>query len=46
MITDRTQADVDSVTKDQTSVNKGAYNYTDLNRVENKVKELNTLLQN
>lgn len=45
MITDRTQADVDSVTKNQTSVNKGAYNYTDLNRVENKVKELNTLLQ-
>lgn len=44
MITDRTQADVNSITKDATSVNRGAYNYTDLNRVENKVKELNELL--
>lgn len=44
MITNRTQTNVDSITKDATSVNRGAYNYTDLNRVENKVKELNELL--
>lgn len=46
MITDRTQADVDSVDLTSTTPNKGAYNYTDLNRVEAKVKELNELLIN
>lgn len=44
MITDRTQADVESVNLNSTSPSKGAYNYTDLNRVEAKVKELNDLL--
>lgn len=44
MITDRTQADVDNVTLSSTTPQKGAYNYTDLNRVEAKVKELNDLL--
>ena len=44
MITNRTQADVDNVNLNSTSSSKGAYNYTDLNRVEGKVKELNDLL--
>lgn len=44
MITDRTQTDVNSIDPDATTVSKGAYNYTDLNRVEDKVKELNEML--
>ena len=44
MITDRTQADVNSLDIDSTTPSTGAYNYTDLNRVESKVKELNDLL--
>lgn len=44
MITDRTQADTTSINKNGTVVQKGAYNYTDLNRVEAKVKELNDIL--
>ena len=46
MVTDRTQADVDYAreNKDSATPLKGAYNYTDLNRVEGKVEELETLL--
>ena len=44
MITDRTQSDVTNLNIDSSTASKGAYNYTDLNRVEAKVKELNDLL--
>lgn len=44
MITDRTLSDVTNVDINSSTVSKGAYNYTDLNRVESKVKELNDLL--
>lgn len=44
MITDRTQSDVTNLNIDSSTASKGAYNYTDLNRVESKVKELNDLL--
>ena len=44
LITDRTQEDVNSIDIDSNVVNKGAYNYADLNRVEAKVEELNNIL--
>lgn len=47
MITDRTQEDVDYAIahpEDNTDL-KGAYNNSDLNRVENKVDELRNLLE-
>lgn len=46
LIYDRTQEDVEYASKhpESTEFLKGAYNYTDLNRVETKVKELNELL--
>lgn len=44
MITNRTQSDVNNIDINSTTPSKGAYNYTDLNRVETKVKELNDLL--
>ena len=46
MITNRTQADVDAVDLSSTKASKGAYNYVDLNRVESKVAELSTWLNN
>lgn len=45
LITDRTQTDVDNINIDSSTTSKGAYNYTDLNRVETKVKELNEYLK-
>lgn len=47
MVTDRTQADVTYALAhpDSTTSLKGAYNYTDLNRVEAKVDELQTILR-
>lgn len=46
-IYDRTQADVDLIRLDPTNENnKGAYNYTDLNRIENNCKYVMTLLNN
>jgi len=46
MVTDRTQVDVTYALAhpDSSTELKGAYNYTDLNRVESKVEELATLL--
>ena len=46
LIYDRTQEDVEYASNhpESTEFLKGAYNYTDLNRVETKVKELNELL--
>ena len=44
MITNRTQADVDAIDLNSTEICRGAYNYTDLNRVESKVAELNAWL--
>lgn len=48
MVTDRTLADVTYALEhpDSSAELKGAYNYTDLNRVESKVNELATLLTN
>lgn len=46
-IYDRTQADVDLIKLDPTNANnKGAYNYTDLNRIENNCKYVMNLLNN
>lgn len=46
-IIDRTQADVDLIRLDPTNSNtKGAYNYTDLNRIENNCEYLMNLLNN
>lgn len=46
-IYDRTQADVDTIRLDPTNENsKGAYNYTDLNRIENNCKYVMNLLNN
>ena len=44
MITNRTQQDVNSIDLNSTVPSRGAYNYTDLNRVESKVAELNAWL--
>lgn len=44
---DRTQADVDLIKLDPTNENnKGAYNYTDLNRIENNCEYVMNLLNN
>ena len=44
-IYDRTQADVDLIRLDPTNENnKGAYNYTDLNRIENNCEYVMNLL--
>ena len=46
-IYDRTQADVDLIKLDPTnSNNKGAYNYTDLNRIESNCEYIMNLLNN
>lgn len=46
-IYDRTQADVDLIRLDPTNENnKGAYNYTDLNRIENNCEYVMNLLNN
>jgi len=46
-IYDRTQLDVDTIKLDPTNENtKGAYNYTDLNRVENNCEYVMNLLNN
>lgn len=46
-IYDRTRADVDTIKLDPTNENnKGAYNYTDLNRIENNCKYVMNLLNN
>lgn len=47
MVTDRTQADVTYAKghPDSRTALKGAYNYTDLNRVESKVDELQSILR-
>lgn len=46
-IYDRTQADVDLIKLDPTNENnKGAYNYTDLNRIENNCEYVMNLINN
>lgn len=46
-IYDRTQADVDTIRLDPTNTNnKGAYNYEDLNRIENNCEYVMNLLNN
>ncbi len=46
-IYDRTQADVDTIRLDPTNANtKGAYNYEDLNRIENNCEYVMNLLNN